>query len=104
MAVQVADEAAVIGLAVIGTGPRRALVAGAGRQCRPVEGIHRGAVIGETNNKGTFVKGDAWDIGHMFHTWYHALGINSADVEFENGDQPLPIAHDDMGVIPGVLS
>jgi len=67
-------------------------------------GIQRGAVIGETNNKGTFVKGDAWDIGHMFHTWYHALGINSADVEFENGDQPLPIAHDDMGVIPGVLS
>ena len=59
---------------------------------------------GETNAKGTFVKGEAHDIGHVFHTWFQALGINSHDVEFDNGGQPLPIAHDDMDVIPGALA
>jgi len=67
-------------------------------------GLNRGVVLGETNAKGTFVKGDAWDIGHLFHTWFHALGINSHDIEFDNGGQPLPIAHDDMGVIPGAIA
>ncbi len=67
-------------------------------------GINAGAVIGATNAQGTFVKGDEYDIGHMFHTWFRALGINPDAVEFDNGGQPLPIAHDDMGVIPGVLA
>jgi uncharacterized protein (DUF1501 family) len=67
-------------------------------------GLNRGVVLGETNANGTFVKGDAWDIGHLFHTWFHALGINSHDIEFDNGGQPLPIAHDDLGVIPGALA
>jgi len=67
-------------------------------------GLNRGAVLGETNAKGTYVKGDAWDIGHLFHTWYAALGFNAHEVEFDNNGQPLPIAHDDMDVIPGALS
>ena len=67
-------------------------------------GINRGVVVGETNEKGTWVKGDAYDAGHMFHTWFHALGINSHEVEYDNGGQPLPIAHDEMDVIPGVLA
>jgi hypothetical protein len=67
-------------------------------------GINAGAVIGATNAQGTFVKGDEYDIGHMFHTWFRALGINPDAVEFDNGGQPLPIAHDEMGVIPGVLA
>ena len=67
-------------------------------------GINRGVVVGETNEKGTWVKGDAYDAGHMFHTWFHALGVNSHEVEYDNGGQPLPIAHDEMDVIPGVLA
>jgi hypothetical protein len=40
----------------------------------------------------------------MFHTWFQALGVNSHEVEYDNGGQPLPIAHDEMNVIPGVLA
>ena len=67
-------------------------------------GINRGVVVGETNDKGTWVKGDGFDAGNMFHTWFHALGINSHEVEYDNGGQPLPIAHEEMDVIPGVLA
>jgi len=66
-------------------------------------GVQKGAVIGHTNAHGTWVESEAYDIGHLFHTWYHALGINSFDVEFDNNGQPLPIAHDDMGPIKEAL-
>lgn len=66
-------------------------------------GVQKGAVIGETNDKGTWVKTDPYDIGHVFHTWYHALGINSYKTEFDNNGQPLPIAHDEMDAIKDVL-
>ena len=66
-------------------------------------GVQRGAVIGETNKNGTWVKSDPYDIGHVFHTWYHALGIDSYETEFDNNGQPLPIAHDDMDAIKEVL-
>ncbi|REJ93029.1 MAG: DUF1501 domain-containing protein [Planctomycetota bacterium] len=59
-------------------------------------GLQPGTVVGETNELGTFVATEEYDIGHMFHTWYHALGIDSRIVEYDNDGQPLPIAHDDM--------
>jgi hypothetical protein len=40
----------------------------------------------------------------MFHTWYRALGIDSTAVEFMNGTQPLPIAHDEMKVVAELLA
>lgn len=67
-------------------------------------GIGRGVVVGETNADGTDVASEPYDIGHMFHTWYQALGINSTHVEFMNGTQPLPIAHDDMHAVKQLLS
>jgi uncharacterized protein (DUF1501 family) len=67
-------------------------------------GLKPGVVVGETNPLGTFVKTDEYDIGHVFHTWFAALGIDAKKVEYDNGGQPLPIAHDDMGVIKGVLA
>ncbi|MSU43743.1 MAG: DUF1501 domain-containing protein [Pedosphaera sp.] len=67
-------------------------------------GIKAGAVVGATNAKGTFVQGEGYDIGHMFHTWFRALGIDPAKVEYSNNGQPLPIAHEDMKAIPGTLA
>ncbi|MDA1017759.1 MAG: DUF1501 domain-containing protein [Planctomycetota bacterium] len=67
-------------------------------------GLKRGVVTGKTNAKGTFVDGDEHDIGHFFHTWFQALGIDAAKVEYDNGGQPLPIAHDDCHVIKELLA
>jgi len=67
-------------------------------------GLNRGVVVGETNAKGTWVKSDEHDIGHMFHTWFRALGIDATKTEYMNNDQPLPIAHDDCHAIEEVLA
>lgn len=67
-------------------------------------GIKRGAVIGKTNELGTFVEGEAFDIGHMFHTWFAALGIDSTKVEYDNHGQPLPIAHEGCSVVKELLA
>ncbi len=67
-------------------------------------GIKEGVVVGETLADGTDVKTEPYDIGHMFHTWYHALGIDSKHAEFMNGTQPLPIAHDDFAPVKELLS
>lgn len=67
-------------------------------------GIHQGAVVGATNDKGTFVKDAGYDIGALFHTWYRALGIDPGKVEFDNAGQPLPIAHEEMQAIKEALA
>lgn len=67
-------------------------------------GVKRGAVVGQTNDLGTFVEGDEVDIGHMFHTWFRCLGINSQSTEYDNHGQPLPIAHDDMHAVEEILA
>jgi hypothetical protein len=67
-------------------------------------GLKPGAVIGETNDKGTFVKDKGHDIGALFHTWFNALGIDPKKTEFDNNGQPLPIAHDDMAPIREALA
>lgn len=67
-------------------------------------GIQKGAVIGATNAQGTAVATDPYDIGHMFHTWFRALGIDSKKTEYDNAGQPLPIAHDDFGPVEEVLT
>lgn len=66
-------------------------------------GIKPGVVVGRTLDDGTDVATEPYDIGAMFHTWYHALGIDSKEVEFMNGTQPLPVAHDDMEPIRELL-
>lgn len=67
-------------------------------------GLKPGTVVGATNDKGTFVATDEYDIGHVFHTWFRALGIDPNTTEYDNGGQPLPIAHDDMHAIEGLLA
>lgn len=67
-------------------------------------GIKRGIVSGSTNEQGTWVKDNPYDIGHVFHTMFKALGIDPIDTEYDNGGQPLPIAHEDMQSITEVLA
>jgi len=47
-------------------------------------GIQPGAVIGKTNDKGTAVADREVDAGHLFHTYFQALGLDS------NSDHDLP--------------
>ena len=67
-------------------------------------GVKRGITVGATNDKGTFVSTDEFDIGHMFHTWFRALEIDSKKTEYDNSGQPLPIAHDDCHAIAELLA
>jgi uncharacterized protein (DUF1501 family) len=67
-------------------------------------GVRRGVVVGETDEQGTWVKSDGYDIGSLFHTWFAALGIDSVAVEYDDAGQPLPIAHEDMKPIREALA
>lgn len=67
-------------------------------------GIKRGIVSGATNEQGTWVKDKPHDIGHVFHTMFEALGIDTTETEYDNGGQPLPIAHEEMTAINEVLA
>jgi hypothetical protein len=68
-------------------------------------GLAPGAMIGGTDREGVFVDApEGYDIGSVFHTWYHALGINSMKEEFYNADQPLPMAHHEMEPIREALA
>ena len=60
-------------------------------------------VVGATNEEGTWVSTDEHDIGHLFHTWFRALGIDPSQTEYNNAGQPLPIAHDDCHPIKEIL-
>ena len=66
-------------------------------------GIKRGIVVGATNEMGTFVATEEFDIGHLFHTWFATLGIDSTKTEYDNGGQPLPLAHDGCHVVKELL-
>lgn len=67
-------------------------------------GVKRGVAVGKTNDLGTFVASEEHDIGHLFHTWFQCLGIKAKEVEYDNGGQPLPIAHDDMKPVQELLA
>ena len=67
-------------------------------------GIKRGVVVGKTDDRGVDVATDPYDIGHLFHTWFSALGIDPWGTEYDNGGQPLPIAHDDCHSIEEMLA
>jgi Protein of unknown function (DUF1501) len=67
-------------------------------------GIQKGALVGKTNDKGTYVDGMEHDIGYLFHTWFRALGIDPKHKEYDNAGQPLPIAHEDCQPIKELLA
>ena len=67
-------------------------------------GLRKGAVVGKTNDKGTFITGDEYDVGHLFHTWFRALGLDAESLEYDNGGQPLPVANEDTHPIKELLA
>lgn len=67
-------------------------------------GIKRGLAVGKTNEEGTWVATEEYDIGHMFHTWFRALGIDPKQTEYDNNGQPLPIAHEDCHAVTELLA
>src|SRR5262249_28098713 len=67
-------------------------------------GIKRGLAVGKTNDKGTFVAIEELDIGHMFHTWFRALGIDPQKKHYLNQGQPLPLAHEDCHPVTALLA
>lgn len=71
--------------------------------CMAGAGIRRGVAVGSTSENGTWVTSEPYDIGHMFHTWFSALGINSRGTAWDNQGQPLPIAHEDCHPVSELL-
>ncbi len=67
-------------------------------------GLKRGVVIGSTSAQGTYVTHDEYDIGHVFHTWFRALGVDPAGERYDNNGQPLPIAHERCHAIAEALA
>jgi uncharacterized protein (DUF1501 family) len=67
-------------------------------------GLKKGVVIGKTNDKGTFVDSEEYDIGHLFHTWFAALGVPKDKLVYDNNGQPLPAAHEDCKPIHELLA
>ena len=67
-------------------------------------GLRPGVVVGATNPLGTFNAGVEYDIGHVFHTIFRAIGIDPDRTEYRNNGQPLPIAHDDHSAIKELLA
>jgi len=67
-------------------------------------GLKKGVVVGKTNDQGTWVSSDEHDVGHLFHTWFRALGIDTAKVEYDNHGQPLPVAHEECKPIAELLA
>jgi Protein of unknown function (DUF1501) len=67
-------------------------------------GVKRGIVVGSTNDNGTCVTTEPYDIGHLFHTWFNALGIDSQHTEYDNHGQPLPIAHEGCHPVQELLA
>ena len=103
------DHTLVIALSEFGRTPR--INSHVGRdhwpQCWSIAmagcGLKRGTVVGATNERGDVVATEPYDIGHFFHTWFKALGIDPTKVQYDNHGQPLPIAHEGHGPIAGVL-
>jgi hypothetical protein len=67
-------------------------------------GIKPGVIVGKTNDKGTFTDGKEYDVGHLFHTFFHTLGIDPVKTEYNNNGQPLPVAHEDHHPIEDLLT
>jgi len=65
--------------------------------------IHRGAVIGKTNENGTKVVDREVDHGNMFHTYMQAVGVDSTG-SFDIDGRPMPIADPARGPISELLA
>jgi hypothetical protein len=66
-------------------------------------GIKGGAVVGKTNDNGTQVIDREVNGGHLFHTYYKAVGIDSSK-PFWDGDRPFEKADPKTAAIHEILA
>jgi uncharacterized protein (DUF1501 family) len=66
-------------------------------------GVKGGAVIGKTNPTGTAVTDRMVNGGHLFHTYFRALGLNSKKNHYIN-KQPIPMADPAASAIEEILA
>lgn len=66
-------------------------------------GIRGGAVIGRTNETGTAVADGQVNGGHLFHTYFRALGLNPTRNHHHEG-RPIPMADPAASAINEVLA
>ena len=104
------DHTLVIAMSEFGRTPR--INGHAGRDHRPEAwsvamagcGLAAGAVVGKTNDQGTWVTDAEYDVGHLFHTWFKALDLDPAKLGYDNNGQPLPVANEDCKPIAELLT
>ena len=66
-------------------------------------GIQGGAVVGKTNANGTAVTDREVNGGHLFHTYFKALGLNPNKNYYVN-QQPIPMADPKASAITEILA
>jgi uncharacterized protein (DUF1501 family) len=66
-------------------------------------GIKGGAVVGKTNANGTAVTDREVNGGHLFHTYFRALGLNPTRNHHHEG-RPIPMADPAAAAINEVLA
>ncbi len=66
-------------------------------------GVKAGAVVGKTNANGTTVTEREVNGGHLFHTYFRALGLNPKRNYYVN-QQPIPMADPKASAIEEVLA
>ena len=66
-------------------------------------GIKGGAVVGKTNANGTAVTDRMVNGGHLFHTYFTALGINSKKNHYIES-RPIPMADPNAEPISEVIA
>ncbi len=66
-------------------------------------GVRGGAVVGRTNDNGTAVVDRQVHGGHLFHTYFRALGLNPRRNHYHQG-RPIPMADPQADAIREVLA
>lgn len=66
-------------------------------------GIQPGAVVGRTNANGTAVTDRQVNGGHLFHTYFRALGLNPTRNHYHDG-RPIPMADPQASAIQELLA
>ena len=66
-------------------------------------GIKPGVVVGKTNDTGTEVADREVDGGHLFHTYFQALGLDTTQPHDIPGN-PIPIGDPAMAPIHELLA
>jgi uncharacterized protein (DUF1501 family) len=66
-------------------------------------GVKGGAVVGRTNANGTAVTDRQVGAGHLFHTYFRALGLDPTRNHYVNG-RPIPMADPDASAIQEILA